>query len=119
MYIYQDGWKKWGAQYPCLYATRPEPVYPDWHQREISTIRAGDTKERLWDWEKASRPTEKKAFGLTQTIPQPVQRGYFAFPHKVEGQVEVPKWGLYNPPHYQEPSRVEPLPPVHFQQKHI
>ena len=113
------GWKKWGAQYPDMYAHRPEATLPDWYTRRVSDIRDADTKVRLWDWEKASRPTEKRAFGLTKETPQPVQRGYFAFPHKPEGQVEVPKWGLYNPPHYQEPGRVEPLPDVHFQQKHL
>ena len=52
--------------------------------------------------------------------PQPVQRGtYQGFPHAIQGQVAMPKHGLYHPPHYQEPSRVEPLPPLHLDMKNL
>ena len=115
----QLGWRKWGAEHPDWYARRAEATVPDWYQRRVNTIRQGDTKERLWPWELTSRPTEKKAYGISRESPRPVQRGYQAVPHDITGQVQMPKWGLYHPPHYAEPSRVEPLPPLHGDEKHF
>ena len=34
-------------------------------------------------------------------------------------QVPMSRWGLYNPPHYEQPNRVEPLPSIHGDQKHL
>ena len=102
-----------------MYARRPEATIPDWYQRRIDTIRSGDTKERLWSWELHSKPTEKRAYGIKREPHRPWQLGYQAVPHVIDGQVEVPRHGLYNPPHYIEPGRVEPLPAIHMDMKHI
>ena len=102
-----------------MYARRPEPTVPDWYQRRVDTIRSGDTKERMWPWELTSRPTEKQAYGYSRQSPRPWQRGYQAVLHDIEGQVRMPRHGLYNPPHYIEPNRVEPLPPIHIDMKHL
>ena len=115
----QRGWRKWSAEHPDWYARREESQHPDWYSRRVNTIRSADTIERLWPWELTSRPTEKKVYGLTQEKPQPVQRGYQAQPHTIDGQIPMPKWGLYNPPHYEEPSRVAPLPSIHVDDKRL
>ena len=59
-------------------------------------------------------------FPLFPQEPRPVQRGtYNSGPHFIEGQVRMPKHGLYHPPHYQQPSGVEPLPPLHLDMKNM
>ena len=73
----------------------------------------------MWPWELTSKPTEKRAYGIKRESPRPWQRGYQAVPHDIEGQVQMPRHGLYNPPHYQEPGRVEPLPPINVDMKHL
>lgn len=115
----QNGWHKWGAEHPDWYAHSAASQHPDWYNRRVDTICRADTKERLWHWERPYKPTEKTAYGISRDSPRPWQRGYQAVPHDVEGQVPMPRWGLYNPPHYEEPNRVEPLPPIHPDQKHL
>jgi len=114
----QAGWYKWAAHQPDWYARRAESWHPDWYARRVATQRHSDTKERLWPWELTSRPTEKRVYGVARESPRPVQRGYQATPHDVQGQVQMPRWGLYHPPHYEEPSRVEPLPALNMGEKH-
>ena len=113
------GWRKWGEVDPGFYARRAEATGPDWYNRRVRDIRSADTTERLWPWELTSKPTEKSAFGIRRESPRPVQRGHQATPHDIEGQVQMPKWGLYHPHHYEEPSRVEPLPPLHVDMKQL
>lgn len=115
----QLGWRKWGAEHPDWYARRADAQHPDWYTRRVNTIRGADTKERLWHWERPQKPTEKKAFGISRASPRPWQRGYQAVPHDIQGQVQMPRHGLYHPPHYGEPSGVEPLPALHIDQKHL
>lgn len=115
----QQGWRKWGAEQPDWYARRADAQCPDWYARRVNTIRQADTKEQLWPWEQTSKPTERRVYGLGRESPRPVQRGYQAVPHEIEGQVAMPRWGLSHPHHYEEPSRVGPLPPVHADEKHL
>ena len=115
----QMGWRKWGAQYPDWYARGAASQHPDWYTRRVQTIHKADNKMRLWHYERPQKPTEKQVYGLYRDPPRPWQRGYQAVPHDVEGQVQMPRHGLYHPHYYQEPSRVEPLPPLHTDMKHL
>ena len=115
----QAGWRKWSAHHPDMYARRPEAVQPDWYSRRVQTVRAGDTKERLWSWETSAKPTEKRVYSTTVQHPAVVKEGHRAQPHDIQGQVRNPRWGLYHPDNYTEPSRVEPLPPLHSMEKHM
>ena len=119
VFFSQLGWRKWGAEHPDWYARSAAATSPDWYTRRVENIRGGHTKMRLWHYERPQKPTEKQVYGLYRDPPRPWQRGYQAVPHNIEGQVQMPKHGLYNPPHYQEPGRVEPLPPLHIDQKHL
>jgi len=116
--IAQSGWRKWSSHQPDWYARSAEAWHPDWYARRVDTIRQANTKERLWPWELTSRPTEKRVYGLARESPRPVQRGFQAVPHQIQGQVEMPRWGLFHPDHYSRPSRVEHLPTLHSDEKH-
>jgi hypothetical protein len=38
--------------------------------------------------------------------------GHTGKPQKIPMSVPMPKWGLYNPPHYEEPIRLNSFPPI-------
>lgn len=117
----QLGWRKWGHDYPDWYARSAASTTPDWYSRRVSTIRGGDLTELTWKpWEQTSKPNEKKVYGMVrEPRHRPWQRGYQATPHEIDGQIPMPRWGLYHPHYYQEPARCEPLPPVHADEKHL
>jgi len=118
-YYFQSGWRKWSANHPEWYAQRADAQHPDWYTRRVNNIRQAYTKGRLWPWELTSRPTEKRVYDSSSEMPQPVQTGYQAAPHAMQGQIPMPKWGLFHPSHYEKPSRVEPLPPIQPMEKHL
>lgn len=116
----QRGWAKWGHDNNGFYARSAAATVPDWYARRVATIRGGDMKELLWSWEGTSKATEKKVFGIDRKVqPVPCQRGHQSTPHDIDGQVAMPRWGLYHPHHYEEPSRALPLPPIHPDEKHL
>ena len=116
---FQRGWQKWGHNYQDFYAQKADATSPDWYSRRTNTIRGGDIKELLWPYEGTSKPTEKKTFGITKDPPIQWRKGYRAVPHDIEGQVVVPRWGLYHPGHYECPGRAEQLPAIHPDEKHL
>lgn len=38
----------------------------------------------------------------------------WSYPKPFPQEVPTPKWGLYNPPHYQEPTRLNHFPPIRY-----
>jgi hypothetical protein len=48
-------------------------------------------------------PNRYYAGGMTHPKPDPIPK-----------EVPVPKWGLYNPPHYEEPIRYNHFPPIKY-----
>ena len=116
---FKAGWRKWAAHHPDWYARRAESRHPDWYNRKVNYTRNSDIKNMMWTWDKTDKPTFKKTFGITREPPKPVQKGYQATPHNIEGQVQMPRWGLYHPDFYQEKCGVEPLPPLHSDMKHM
>ena len=118
--LLQLGYRKWGHDFPEWYARSATSTTPDWYSRRVGAIRSGDLTHLMWKpWDQTSKPSEKKVYGIVrEPRHRPWMRGYQA-PLEVDGRVQVPRWGLYHPHHYQEPARCEPLPPVHADEKHL
>ena len=113
----QDGWLKWGAEQPGWYARQAHATEPDWYTRKTATIRSGYTTEKSWPYDLTSKPTERSVYNTTHEVPKPWQRGYQAIPHDIKGGIQMPRWGLHHPHHYEDPSRVEPLANAHYDEK--
>ena len=86
-----------------------------------------DYKNINWSYELPSKPTSRIHDGFTpyendvimkDTLPaMPHNRSYqgsFSYPKPFPQEIPTPKWGLYNPPHYQEPGRLNNYPPVKY-----
>ncbi|KAL8597190.1 hypothetical protein ACOMHN_022237 [Nucella lapillus] len=121
------GWRKWSAEHPDWYAWRGTSRHPDWHNRTVDTIRRADYKNVNWHYERPSKPTSRSHDAFTpyendvimkDTLPaMPHNRsfqGKFSCPKPFPQEIPTPKWGLYNPPHYQEPGRLDNYPPVQY-----
>lgn len=86
-----------------------------------------DYKNVNWHYERPSKPTSRTHDGfvpyendviMKETLPQmPHNRSYkesFSYQKPFPQEVPKPKWGLYNPPHYQEPARFNSYPPFKY-----
>lgn len=116
----QDGWLKWGAEQPGWYARQAHATVPDWYARRTETVRDGYLKEKGWSYDLTSKPTERSVYSVTKPTDIPVkpwQRGYQAVPHDVRGEIQMPRWGLHHPHHYEDPMRAEPVAGAHFDEK--
>ncbi|KAK3774026.1 hypothetical protein RRG08_030108 [Elysia crispata] len=121
------GWRKWSAEHPDWYAWRSTSRHPDWFNRETNQIRRADYKNVNWHFERPSKPTSRihddfipfnnEVMMKDVQRPMPHNRGYrgnWSYPTPFPQEIPSPKWGLYNPPHYQEPTRLNYFPPIRY-----
>ncbi|XP_071110982.1 uncharacterized protein [Haliotis cracherodii] len=121
------GWRKWSAEHPDWYARRASSQHPDWYNRRRDTVRRADYKNINWHNERPSKPTARthddfvpytNEVMMKDVIkPMPHNKGFqgtVTFPKPFPMEVPAPKWGLYHPPHYEEPTRLNHFPPVRY-----
>ncbi|XP_045171620.1 uncharacterized protein LOC123533806 [Mercenaria mercenaria] len=127
--VARDGWRKWSGDRPDWYAWKSSSKNPDWYRRNVNTIRRADYKNINWVYEYPSKPTSRvhdDFISVTNEVmqkdmlkPMPPNRAYSGCtthpkPDPIPKEVPVPKWGLYNPPHYEEPIRYNHFPPIKY-----
>ncbi|BFZ18842.1 hypothetical protein BsWGS_21881 [Bradybaena similaris] len=122
--VARAGWRKWSAEQPGWYAWKSSSRHPDWYNREVNSIMQGNYKTNNWHWERPSKPTSRQPTVMScgdhivegTQKPFPHNRGYhgtFSYPNPFPQEVPTPKWGLYHPGHYEEPTRFNHFPPIH------
>uniref|UniRef100_A0A2C9LLD5 Uncharacterized protein n=1 Tax=Biomphalaria glabrata TaxID=6526 RepID=A0A2C9LLD5_BIOGL len=125
--VAKAGWRKWSAEHPDWHAWRSTSRHPDWYNRKVNYIRRADYKNVNWHWEQPSKPTSRKHDDFVpfnnEVKMKEVQK---AMPHNkgLQGswsyavpfpqEIPTPKWGLFNPPNYQEPTRLNHFPPIRY-----
>ena len=88
---------------------------------------SADYKNVNWHFERPSKPTSRihddfipfnnEVMMKDVQRPMPHNRGYrgnWSYPTPFPQEIPSPKWGLYNPPHYQEPTRLNYFPPIRY-----
>jgi len=125
--IGRPGWRKWGGAHPDWYAWRSTSRHPDWFNRTTNQIRRADYKAVNWHWERPSKPTSRVHDDFlpynNEVIMKDVQKpmshnkgysGNWSYPVPFPQEIPTPKWGLFNPPDYQEPTRSNNFPPIRY-----
>ncbi|OWF48248.1 uncharacterized protein LOC110453316 [Mizuhopecten yessoensis] len=125
--VAHKGWQKWGGPHPDWYAKKSSSQHPDWFNRNINTIRRSDYKKVNWHYERPSKPTSRTHDDFISYTNEVMQKdvlrpmshnksyqGRFTFKQPYPMEVPMPKWGLYNPPHYEEPIRNDHFPPIKY-----
>ncbi|CAG5136278.1 unnamed protein product [Candidula unifasciata] len=125
--VARAGWRKWSAEQPGWQAWKASSRHPDWYNREVNYIVQANNKNKNWHWEQPSKPTSRQYASIpgdnepTLKVGQklfPHNRGYhgnLSYPQPFPQEVPTPKWGLYHPGHYQEPTRLNHFPPIHHE----
>ncbi|VDI30605.1 uncharacterized protein LOC143075339 isoform X2 [Mytilus galloprovincialis] len=125
--VAQAGWRKWSAEHPDWYARRSTSRHPDWYNRQTNTTRRVDYKNINWHYERPSKPTSRvhddfipnnnEVMHKAVQRPMPHNKAYmgtFSYPRPFPMEIPPPKWGLYNPPNYEEPARFDHFPPLRY-----
>ncbi|XP_076106841.1 uncharacterized protein LOC143075339 isoform X1 [Mytilus galloprovincialis] len=138
--VAQAGWRKWSAEHPDWYARRSTSRHPDWYNRQTNTTRRVDYKNIIffiifsvdykninWHYERPSKPTSRvhddfipnnnEVMHKAVQRPMPHNKAYmgtFSYPRPFPMEIPPPKWGLYNPPNYEEPARFDHFPPLRY-----
>lgn len=86
-----------------------------------------DYKKVNWHYERPSKPTSRTHDDFISHTNEVMQKdvlrpmshnksyqGRFTFKEPYPMEIPMSKWGLYNPPHYDEPIRVNHFPPIKY-----
>ena len=86
-----------------------------------------DYKNVNWHYERPSKPTsrthddfiprENDVMMKEVIVPMPHNKHYqgsFSYPRPYPMEIPMPKWGIYAPPHYEEPVRFDHFPPIKY-----
>ncbi|ESO06679.1 hypothetical protein HELRODRAFT_188446 [Helobdella robusta] len=83
------GLAKWSGDYPFMHSRSKQATEPDWFTRRPTQRRIISQADYM-----GTDPDRRMVLAeVTSTW----KSGYRAVPHNLEGQVSVPKWGIYHP----------------------
>ncbi|PAA56732.1 hypothetical protein BOX15_Mlig011189g1, partial [Macrostomum lignano] len=117
----QAGWRKWNScqqwnTHWDMHARSAAAVEPDWYRRRLEYTRQADQKFLNWQYDRYSKPSQRRAFGEEVFPLKPENTGVNDVTRKpgaIKGDIPPVRYGLCHPDHYEEPNRAQTLPPIH------